>query len=106
MITTQALEAAIAECEGERNPNANTCMKLAAYYQLMDRRSEITPKSDYSYENRVTTVVPYSDSEFSMEVERIGIENAFPVLDELMETLYVVNRPLYESVMRKIKYGN
>lgn len=34
MITEQDLQAAIAECQGERNPNANTCIKLAAFYTI------------------------------------------------------------------------
>lgn len=34
MITLQDLNAAIAECQGERNPNANTCIKLAAFYTI------------------------------------------------------------------------
>lgn len=107
MITPQDLKAAIAECEGERNPNANTCMKLAAYYQLLDRKqnADPLPKEQYSYENR-TTEIPYSNSEFSQIVEQVGIDKAFSVIDELMELLYVENRPLYESVMRKIEYGN
>lgn len=103
MITTQDLKAAIAECEGERNPNANTCMKLAAYYQLLDRKSADPIPEQYSYENR-TPEIPYSNSEFSQIVEQVGIDKAFSVIDELMELLYVENRPLYESVMRKIEY--
>ena len=105
MITPQDLKAAIAECEGERNPDARTCIKLAAYYQLLDRKENAEPMPQYSYENRVTEI-PYSNSEFSQLVEQIGMEKAFPVIDELMEMLYVTNRPLYESVMRKIEYGN
>ena len=106
MITPQDLKAAIAECEGERNPDARTCIKLAAYYQLLDRKgADPIPKEQYSYENR-TPEIPYSNSEFSQIVEQVGIDKVFPVIDELMELLYVENRPLYESVMRKIEYGN
>jgi hypothetical protein len=36
MITEKDLKEAIAECEGERNPNANTCIKLAAFYTILD----------------------------------------------------------------------
>lgn len=36
MITDQALQEAIAECNGKKNPDANTCMKLAAYYTIRD----------------------------------------------------------------------
>lgn len=105
MITTQDLKAAIAECEGERNPNANTCIKLAAYYQLLDRKNVDPIPEQYSYENKAPDI-PYSNSEFSQIVEQVGIDKAFSVIDELMELLYVENRPLYESVMRKIEYGN
>ena len=106
MITPQDLRAAIAECEGTRNPDARTCIKLAAYYQLLDRKgADPIPKEQYSYENR-TPEIPYSNSEFSQIVEQVGIDKAFSVIDELMELLYVQNRPLYESVMRKIEYGN
>ena len=102
MITPQDLKAAIAECEGIRNPDARTCIKLAAYYQLLDRKENADPLPQYSFENRVE--IPYSNSEFSEAVEQVGIDKVFPVIDELMEMLYVTNRPLYESVMRKIEY--
>ena len=36
MITEKDLQEAIAECEGQRNPNANTCVKLAAFYIIKD----------------------------------------------------------------------
>ena len=34
MITEKDLQEAIAECQGQRNPNANTCIKLAAFYTI------------------------------------------------------------------------
>ena len=40
MITEQDLQEAIAECQGERHPNANTCMKLAAFYTI---KNELYP---------------------------------------------------------------
>ena len=40
MITEKDLLEAIAECQGERNPNANTCIKLAAYYTILDHLSD------------------------------------------------------------------
>lgn len=105
MIKELELKEAIAECEGERNPNANTCVKLAAYYSLLDRYSVEKPSlppqpQQYSFAGEVD--IPYTNSPFSIAVERIGIEKAFPVMDELMETLYVIDRSLYESVMRKL----
>lgn len=101
MITQFDLQEAIAECEGTRNPTSATCVKLAAYYALLDRQK---PNMDSGYSGAMhEEYIPYSNSYFSQIVERIGMPKAFPVIDELMETLYVVNRPLYESVMAKIE---
>ena len=36
MITEKDLRAAIAECQGARNPNASTCIKLAAFYTILN----------------------------------------------------------------------
>ena len=99
MITEHDLREAIAECEGSRNPNSATCVKLAAYYSLLDRKSN---HFEPGYSGVSQVPIPYSNSPFSQLVESVGIENAFPVIDDLMETLYVINRPLYESVMAKI----
>ena len=41
MITEQDLLEAIAECQGQRNPNANTCIKLAAYYIILELRVQL-----------------------------------------------------------------
>jgi len=103
MITEHDLKEAIAECEGNRNPDARTCIKLAAYYQIMDHLFGKVPEySGYSFSSGNPGIL-YSDSPFSVAVEKKGIENVFPVIDELMETLYVINPPLYDSVMRKIE---
>jgi len=102
MIREQDLKEAIAECEGIRNPDARTCIKLAAFYTLLDRYSGADPPKAEGYSFAGGMEVPYTNSPFSVAVERIGIENAFPVMEELMEVLYVENRPLYESVMRKL----
>ena len=34
MIREEDLQEAIAECQGQRNPNANTAIKLAAFYTI------------------------------------------------------------------------
>lgn len=54
MITEHDLQEAIAECQGERNPNAQTCIKLAAFYTIRDhlypepQQDQIEPRT-YSY---------------------------------------------------------
>lgn len=103
MITEKDLKEAIAECEGERKPNANTCIKLAAFYTILNNmygeKNEIPAKSsDYSNPN-----MDYlTDSKFSQIIAEKGIEKAFPVIDELVTTLSVLNPRLYESVLQKL----
>ena len=52
MITQEMLNEAIAECNGQRHPNADTCMKLASYFTI---KNEMFPKEEpmiqtgYSY---------------------------------------------------------
>lgn len=101
MITEQALDEAIAECKGERNPNANTCMKLAAYYQLKDRMFASEPQimRNYSYAEPEYQ----SDTEFVRLVQDRSLDELLPILDELMETLKILNPRLYEGVMRKLQ---
>lgn len=107
MISEKDLIEAIAECQGERNPNANTCIKLAAYLTIKDslypKENAEIPNQSYSY--AAPSVVDesyFSNSEFSQAVKEIGIEKAFPIIDELMNTLQVIDPRLYKSVMRKL----
>ena len=105
MITERDLLEAIAECEGTPKPNANTCLKLAAYYTILNNMRGEEPKqqmmADYSYTSAPT--IPYSNSEFSQIADEKGIDKVFPVLDELMSTIAVLNPRLYQSVIRKLE---
>lgn len=107
MITEQALDEAIAECQGERNPNANTCVKLAAYYQLKDKMfadtQRFTPGSGYSYAASDTEPTYQSDTEFFQVISGKDINLIFPIFDELMDTLKILQPRLYDGVMRKLK---
>lgn len=100
------LKEAIAECEGTRNPNASTCIKLAAYYTILNNlygdQAEEFPSPNYSFAAEPAIGLKYSNSEFSQQVIDKGIEKVFPLLDELMDTLMVVNPRLYNSVIMKI----
>lgn len=114
MITQQDLQAAIAECKGERDPNANTCVKLAAYYILMehlypsDNDTSLKETPSYSYapepENHAEpTIDYYSDTEFSEAVDGRAVSEIMPIIDELMSVLQATNPRLYAGVMRKIE---
>lgn len=106
MITEKDLREAIAECEGTRNPNSTTCMKLAAYYTILNQmtnqaKEEIVPGYSFASEPQYEEL-PYSNSDFSQEVMSKGINKVFPVLDELMDALLVINPRLYHNTLDKI----
>lgn len=119
MITEHDLQEAIAECEGQRNPNANTCIKLAAFYTI---RNNMFPKTDaqapepllphsYSFvadtstnvETGAEAVMIDSDTDFAKAVSKLPQSTAWDIMDELMSTLAVLNPRLYASAMRKIE---
>lgn len=117
MITEQDLQEAIAECEGERNPNANTCMKLAAFYTIKEHMYGESSKmpSDGAYNPTGSSysmsaespsqgiVEADSDTEFGRIVDGMRTSEFFNIMDELMSTLSIVQPRLYAGVMRKIK---
>lgn len=110
MITLNDLDVAIAECQGERNPNANTCIKLAAFYTI---KNELYGKPDkpeltwYSTEppqvDNSRQIVEYDGkSDFAQAVKGMSIERVMSVIDELMTALYVENRAMYRAVLRQL----
>lgn len=112
MITEKDLQEAIAECQGERNPNANTCIKLAAFYTIMNEmygekpvvvENAITPSYSYSGEQIETTIDYYSDTEFSRMIDGRKASEVWPVIDELMSTIQAIQPRLYDGVMRKLE---
>lgn len=110
MIRLDELEEAIAECQGDKNPNANTCIKLAAYYTI---KNELYGRPDkpeligYSTEppqvDNSQQIVDYDGtSDFAQAVNGKPIERVMSVIDELMTALYVDNRAMYRAVLRQL----
>lgn len=112
MITEHDLEQAIAECQGERNPNANTCIKLAAFYTI---RNELFGKTEQLIETRMpeysyaaapepveNTIDYFSDTDFSRAIDGRDPADIWPIMDELMSTIQALMPRLYDGVMRKL----
>ena len=105
MITVDELKAAIAEMQGERNPNANTCIKLAAYYTILNELQGKPDTSGYSSATAPSvseTVDYYSDTEFGQLVQDKPIKDVMSVMDELISVLSAIQPRLYNGVMRKL----
>lgn len=96
---------AIAECQGTRNPNATTCLKLASFYTILDHIQDkpISDTCGYSYAYDEPLPIGYhGDTDFLLAVENKNEHDVMMIMDELMSALSVLNPKLYASVMRKI----
>ena len=111
MITEQDLKEAIAECQGQRNPNASTCIKLASFYTILDHinmdkqtgNDYVKTGNDYVESYSFSPPLQYdSGTEFSDRIRNMDIIDVLAVMDELMTTLSIVNPRLYDGVMRKL----
>lgn len=108
LITEHDLQEAIAECQGQRNPNANTCIKLAAFLtlqkEMFGKGNVVLPEPPgYSFAQAPDgTVGLYGESDFLRAIESKDVRSIFLIMDELMDTMQVLQPRIYDSVMRKI----
>jgi hypothetical protein len=109
VITERDLQEAIAECEGQRNPNASTCIKLAAFYTIREHLFGTVSKMEtptYSYSappDQVEKTIDYfSDTEFGRAIAGKRAADVWPIMDELMDAVSVLQPRLYASVMGKL----
>lgn len=102
MVTRQELDDAIRECETAPSSYA-MCQKLAVFYAVRDQLyGEDTARTSEAAEPRREIVGDYGDSEFLQTVAGRYPADVWAVMDELMETLAIVNPRLYNGVMRRI----
>ena len=105
MITKNDLESAIAECQGKRNPDARTCMMLAAFYtirnEMFGEEKEVEHPA-YSYAPSPNVIEIDSDTEFARVIDGREQKEVLPVVDELMSTLQVIQPRIYNAVMDRL----
>lgn len=115
MITLHDLDEAIAECLGKRNPNADDCKKLAAFYVIKDHlygNSEQLPVNpqQYAYDapdanlqwREFEDFGYQSDTEFAKIASNTDKNTLMSVMDELMTVLEATNPRLYRGVLNKL----
>lgn len=101
------VEWAISELEKEES-SFSVYDKLASLYTVRNELLGIQAVQQQvaGYSETAPTQEPlglYGDSDFLQTVTGKDPESAWVVMDELMETLKVVNRRTYDSVMRKLE---
>lgn len=104
MISERDLDEAIAECQGVRNPDASTCIKLAAFYTIKDAMFSQQPSASYSYAAAPDdpVVVNSDDTDFARIVNGKHQSDVWPVINELISTLQVIQPRVYDAVMKKL----
>ena len=110
MITENDLLEAIAECQGQRNPNANTCIKLAAFYtirrELFGEDKDAGQFPGYSYAAQIESepmIENNSDSAFAKAINGRPQKEIWPLMDEMMETIHAIHPRLYAAVMERLR---
>ena len=99
MIREDEVREAIAECHREKNPDARTCIKLAAYYTILDN---LTDKPEYSFAS--SEKLSYnSGSEFARSIQGLSLDDIMPVMDELMDTVKVLIPKLHRATIDRLK---
>ena len=117
MITEKDLQEAIAECQGQRNPNASTCIKLAAFYIIKDHLfpDENRTPPVYSFlpspslpqgaegEGEEVPIQYESETEFWQRAKNIPMEKLMPIIDEAVSAVQLIQPRLYASILRKLE---
>lgn len=110
MITEEQLREAIAECNGRRNPDANTCLKLASYLTIKDKMfpdgepAQIDRSYSFAAPPEITesTIDYVSDTQFGKGIYGRKINDVLGKLDEIITDVYVVEPALYRKILREL----
>lgn len=107
MLDMNEIETAIAELEANKTTFAN-CSKLATLYTVRDhmtgddRAYDAAPYSRAAAPSVPERVNTYGNSEFLKAIDGKELSSIWPIIDELMQNLQIVNERVYYSVIAKI----
>ncbi len=101
MFTKRELCDAIKECENAPASFQN-CEKLAVFYSLYDRLFAEKP-NEGEQKNTKNEVQTTANSEFLRTVAGKDWTSLLVILDELMDTIKILQPRLYDAVMQKLQ---
>lgn len=102
MVDDREIKKWIARLETEDSSWSNY-EKLAVLYTVLNQQGEETANhAPAMYSAAPAPVEIYGDSEFLRAVSATDNDKAWAVMDELMDSLKIINERVYNSVMRKL----
>jgi len=115
LIYEKDLDESIARYQGEVNPSIETCQKLAACLtvkrELYGKPERLPVVADHaiSYSHAAAPAEPAdthidydSGTDFSRAIDGRDPADIWPIVDELVSTLQVIQPRLYDAFMRKL----
>lgn len=103
MLDLNEVERAIAELESG-DTKFSVCAKLADLYAVRDHMREDRAYYSMAPAPQIAeTLDAYGSSDFLKAVSGKEAASAWAIIDDLMDTLRVVNPKVYDGVMRKIR---
>ena len=96
MLSLDTINSDILELETQHDTTWSTCQRLAWLYVVRDHITGQAQKQPVPLEVS-------GDSDFLRAVSNVDPTRAWEVMDELMDSLKVVNERVYNSVMRKLE---
>ena len=107
MLDKQEVHSEIEALENKENHSAAVIARLASLYTIRDHLDAGDQTYDLSYSRAAsseqTQIGLYGGSDFLQALAGKDSATAWAVMDELMDTLKVVNIRVYNSVLRKIR---
>lgn len=102
MLSKGELLTAIDELE-DSPPTFQNCQKMATFYTLLNsmyRSSEDQPRIETQREE---VIADHGDSDFLRLIAGMESREAWLLVDELMETIQILQPKLYSSVIRRLR---
>ena len=103
MIDETEIKRWIARLETEESSWTNY-ERLAVLYTVLNHQNDVNDRmSPMLYSAASAPVEVFGDSDFLRAVANVSPDKAWEIMDELMDSLKIVNERVYNSVMRKLE---
>lgn len=102
MFSRNELIEAIEELE-DNTATFQNCQKLATFYLLYDHLYGVNQLNGGSQISRITVIGDYGNSEFLESIAGQDAEKVFLIIDELMESVKLLQPRLFDATLTRIE---